>query len=83
MSVVNSEVMNRPFCRDITKVCECVCATESDVVDQKNAEPPRPRPAPPQCGFFLLTLHTTRGIIKPNECRSTGTEAKEFYRWRA
>lgn len=41
MNVVDSEVMNRPFCRDIAKVCECVCATESNEVEQKNTKPPR------------------------------------------
>lgn len=50
--VWETEVMNRPFCRDITKVCECVCATESNAVDQKNAEPPRlDRSAWEPCGF--------------------------------
>lgn len=37
--MLNSEVMNRPFVRDITKTCECVCATESNAVGLQNAEP--------------------------------------------
>lgn len=37
--VWETEVMNRPFCRDITRVCECVCATVTDGSELENIKP--------------------------------------------
>lgn len=38
-SVMESEVMNRPFVRDITKVCECCCTEEDHPVDTNKMVP--------------------------------------------